>query len=564
MKKDIPLNEKNTLQYHSRLLVLVILVFLCSLIPLYAQEGCYNKTRSGGVSAMNNKDYDKAIKWFEQAKGCSDKPSNHDLDNLIKKCETEKKKLAENKKKAEALRRQQAEEQRIQEEREQWEREQKAEREAEMAKRAYMNIAGMKFFNEDGDDHKLSNEGEILYAKDIKYLSLNLCYTGLADQAKKATLFCKLYTPDGKLVVFKSSPDGYSFVKEVTVFPGGNNVVKLGDWGRKEGGTFVPGTYAIEIFNSEDDLLRTERVTLLEKVEVPTSASVRIKSNDSQAEIYVDDIYKGYGTCTAKLAFGSHKIECRRDHYRTMTKTINITSDSDGETLWVEGPQPIYGSLHVESKPKSAEVYVDGKSQGVTPLEIPQILVGDHILKVSKKGYNDDVKKVTIRENYTYQADVSLKRVRSDSGFASFFLDGVFGNIGNDDVMVGGQLAYCRKSVGCYGQLLYGIGHGSFAATGGVVFRLTKDYVDLQLNFGMGGGELRSYSYYYGGYRYKETFLFDAGARLGWRSKWKWSMWDIVGGCMISPDGDVCPYVGVGTALSLTAILVGSGVAYFY
>ena len=128
-----------TLKSNIRITILIALGLFCLLGQLQAQEGCYEKTRYGGVAAMNKKDY-KAIKWFEQAKGCPDKPSNNDLDNLIKNCRNEKKRIAENKKKAEEQRKQLAEEQRLQEEREQWELEQAELREMEMAENAWISV----------------------------------------------------------------------------------------------------------------------------------------------------------------------------------------------------------------------------------------------------------------------------------------------------------------------------------------------------------------------------------------------------------------------------------------
>ena len=95
------------------------------------------------------------------------------------------------------------------------------------------------------------------------------------------------------------------------------------------------------------------------------------------------------------------------------------------------------------------------------------------------------------------------------------------------------------------------------------MFRLTKDYIDIQMNVGMGYGSLLKYSSYYEGYFHSDQLLFDVGGRLGWRTGWKWSMFDIMGGCIMSIDGHVCPYVGVGTALSLAAIITGLSIAEF-
>ena len=63
----------------------VVIAMSCFIGHAKAQD-CYNKNRSNGVTAMRNKEYKKAIKWFEVAKKCPDKPENNDLQSRIDEC----------------------------------------------------------------------------------------------------------------------------------------------------------------------------------------------------------------------------------------------------------------------------------------------------------------------------------------------------------------------------------------------------------------------------------------------------------------------------------------------
>lgn len=54
-------------------------------MAVFAQS-CYNDNRGDGVKYMNSKQYDKAIRCFNAAKNCPDKPKNNDLDKLISQC----------------------------------------------------------------------------------------------------------------------------------------------------------------------------------------------------------------------------------------------------------------------------------------------------------------------------------------------------------------------------------------------------------------------------------------------------------------------------------------------
>ena len=90
-----------------RLAMTMAIALFCGIGIAVAQDsdGCYNKNRNNGISAMNKKDYDRAIRYFEIAKKCDDKPSKNDLDAKIKECQNRKTKAAKDKKDAEEKRR---------------------------------------------------------------------------------------------------------------------------------------------------------------------------------------------------------------------------------------------------------------------------------------------------------------------------------------------------------------------------------------------------------------------------------------------------------------------------
>lgn len=65
--------------------VLLVLVMLLMGMVVDAQE-CYNSTRSKGIGLYNKGKYSEALKLFEAAKSCPDKPADNDLATWISKC----------------------------------------------------------------------------------------------------------------------------------------------------------------------------------------------------------------------------------------------------------------------------------------------------------------------------------------------------------------------------------------------------------------------------------------------------------------------------------------------
>ena len=83
-----------------RIALIATIALFCFIGQAEAQD-CYNKNRSNGVAAMQKKDYDKAIKLFELANDCPDKPDSNDLDAKIKECKRLKNQAIQDKKDAE-------------------------------------------------------------------------------------------------------------------------------------------------------------------------------------------------------------------------------------------------------------------------------------------------------------------------------------------------------------------------------------------------------------------------------------------------------------------------------
>ncbi|GEM_PF-2415943 len=69
------------------MLIRILFLFLISQylnIPIFAQESCYKELRTRGTQLQKAKDYRRAIDKFFAARYCPDKPTEEDLDALIK------------------------------------------------------------------------------------------------------------------------------------------------------------------------------------------------------------------------------------------------------------------------------------------------------------------------------------------------------------------------------------------------------------------------------------------------------------------------------------------------
>ncbi|MBR3852469.1 MAG: PEGA domain-containing protein [Fibrobacter sp.] len=131
-------------------------------------------------------------------------------------------------------------------------------------------------------------------------------------------------------------------------------------------------------------------------------------NTDADSDIYVDEDYKGRGRWTGRVSEGLHNLEARKQNHRSSKTSVDLVL-GENKTIALEAPQPISGSIDVNSSPMSAEIYIDGKHYGQTPNYINEILIGTHTLKLEKQGCATITKTIKIKENETLTVNEKLQ-----------------------------------------------------------------------------------------------------------------------------------------------------------
>jgi formylglycine-generating enzyme required for sulfatase activity len=149
----------------------------------------------------------------------------------------------------------------------------------------------------------------------------------------------------------------------------------------------------------------------------------------NQAEIWVNGERKGVGRWTGDLAFGEYEMETRLANHRSVSTTKHISAAQSKQTITLDAPTPIYGSINVSTTPDMAEVYIDDKLVGQTPLFLQEYLVGEHKVRVSKSNYGAYQTSVVIKENQMSEVGGALSNLAnviltSNADGAQIFVDG--------------------------------------------------------------------------------------------------------------------------------------------
>ena len=142
----------------------------------------------------------------------------------------------------------------------------------------------------------------------------------------------------------------------------------------------------------------------------PAFASVILKTIQG-ADIYVDGQKKGTGTWSGTLGYGIYQVECRKSGYRSSQQEITISKEDVNHMINLPKPIPIYGTLDINSAPANADVFLDNKKIGTTPMIMDNCIIGTYNLKISRSGYTDYNEAIKLTEGETLAKSVELKKL---------------------------------------------------------------------------------------------------------------------------------------------------------
>ena len=173
------------------------------------------------------------------------------------------------------------------------------------------------------------------------------------------------------------------------------------------------GEYTVKLV--KDQFKTTEETIVIKDKEISNinvpmlSVFVEVTlKTDSNSEIYVDGKCKGKGKWNGKLLEGAYTIESRKENHRSAQKTVELIAGNN-QTIILESPQPIYGSLEICSNPTGADVYIDGKHYGETPAYIEDIIIGNHCVKLERQDCAPTTKNIVVKENETLTLNENLQ-----------------------------------------------------------------------------------------------------------------------------------------------------------
>jgi len=171
------------------------------------------------------------------------------------------------------------------------------------------------------------------------------------------------------------------------------------------------------------------------------TSSLTVTSNPSGALITLD----GYNTETTPWTFteissGYHTLEIDYPGYEVYTRNIFLDT---GESLEVDAdliPLVATGTLFIDSTPQGANVYVDGNSEGLSPVTVNGLSAGAHQIELHLAGYEVLATTENVIDGQETDTNLILTPYSSSSSYGSIdvtsdipgalvYLDGIYKGI---------------------------------------------------------------------------------------------------------------------------------------
>lgn len=197
----------------------------------------------------------------------------------------------------------------------------------------------------------------------------------------------------------------------------------------------TPGTHAIEIrlagWEVWKGVTTAERGSTTQVIANMTHAaySLIITSTPPGATVVLDGTAKGITPLTvAGLKPRNYALIVSLKGYAPVSRTVDLSDATQG--LQDFSLTQAFGKLSIISDPTGAQVFLDGESHGVTPLQIESFPVGDYALTLKLDGNKDIVDVLSVKDGIAlakqYKFDLALGGldVSTDPAGAFITIDG--------------------------------------------------------------------------------------------------------------------------------------------
>jgi hypothetical protein len=172
-----------------------------------------------------------------------------------------------------------------------------------------------------------------------------------------------------------------------------------------------------------------------------SSGTIVVRSSPSGAGVTLNGRWRGRTPLTLDdLPFARYEVRVVQPGYTPVQEAVRLSSAAPERSLSVSleaqarpaartatpggrrsapartaggaESQAFTGSVYVDSRPRGARVFIDGKAVGVTPLSVPEIRIGSHVVRLELPDHRIWSSATRVVSGQTSRVTGSLERIQ--------------------------------------------------------------------------------------------------------------------------------------------------------
>lgn len=137
-----------------------------------------------------------------------------------------------------------------------------------------------------------------------------------------------------------------------------------------------------------------------------------VNSTPNRVAVYLNDKLAGHTPFRVDLEEGHYKLKLVANGFAEINRNIMVAKNKEHteEIVMTELP----GTLNITSKPEKAEVTINDKAYGSTPLQISELKAGNYTVKVSRDNFDSQIREIEIVAGQ--KVDLEFELTKNTSG----------------------------------------------------------------------------------------------------------------------------------------------------
>ncbi len=165
-----------------------------------------------------------------------------------------------------------------------------------------------------------------------------------------------------------------------------------------------------------------------------------MRSTPSGANVTLNGKWVGRTPFTQnELPFGTYSVRVVADGYNVAREEFSLSSSNPSEDLSVRlertrpapsppsrgtanqrgtsppaatGSERFTGSVYVDSRPQGAKVFISGREYGTTPLRVPEVAIGSHVVRLELPDHRTWTNSIRVTAGQELKVTGSLEPIR--------------------------------------------------------------------------------------------------------------------------------------------------------